>query len=140
MNKLDQLDHKLSGYHRKKYIRSDEDEYQDAELKSLDLNLESLEIDRLERNFLGWLTIAGIFIIGAGVIKDLVDYGKWYSLTFLVIVIIILTVTFSDYIEERERLIDEGIMVPSRLNWLAAVTVISIVALILLATNYWIRN
>ena len=106
MSKLDHLDDKLSGYHQKnKHSRKS------AEAQT--------EIDRLETNFLGWLTIAGIFIIGAGVIKDLVDYGKYYSLTFLIIVIIILTVTFNDYLSERERLNREGIIVPYRLNWLA---------------------
>ncbi len=75
MSKLSNLDENNTEHHYNKSPENQQGEsmFLKSQYKSLALDRLQTEIDRLETNFLGWLTIAGIFIIGAGVIKDLVE-------------------------------------------------------------------
>ncbi len=86
--------------------------------------MDQTEIDRLESNFLAWITVASIFLAAAIIIKGRFGiYNIYYSASFLTIVVILLLITSSDYISERNKLRERGLDVFIRLDYLFLIIV-----------------
>ena len=82
-------------------------------------SLNELEmVDRLERNFLAWITMASIFLAAAIIIKGFERYSVYYSIVFFIIVILLLIITNADYLTEKRKLEELGINVFPRLDYL----------------------
>ncbi len=93
------------------------------------------EIDRLERNFLAWITVASIFLAAAIIIKNFLNSGSYYSIVFFIIVILLLTITNADYLQERKSLAQKGIKVFPRLDYLFLIVVAVIIICVIIIYN-----
>ena len=93
------------------------------------------EIDRLERNFLAWITVASIFLAAAIIIKNFLNSSSYYSIVFFIIVILLLTITNADYLQERKSLAQKGITVFPRLDYLFLIVTVVIIICVIIIYN-----
>ncbi len=93
------------------------------------------EIDRLERNFLAWITVASIFLAAAIIIKNFLNSSSYYSIVFFIIVILLLTITNADYLQERKSLDQKGIAVFPRLDYLFLIVTAVIIICVIIIYN-----
>ncbi len=104
------------------------------------------ENDRIERAeiilgmedlFLRWIQIASIFIATAFVIIGLVGKKKkWYGITFFILSIIVLWIIGVQYGVTRNKLLEEGVKVPERLDFLFLIVAFTIVLLVIIIVDY----
>ncbi len=88
--------------------------------------------NRLESNYLAWITMSSIFLAAAFFVRGFERYNILYSLSFLIIVIMILFISSLDYLVERNKLQATGIEAFLRLDFLAIIVVVVIFVILVI--------
>ena len=94
------------------------------------------KIDRVERIYLTWITNGAIFLATAPIIRNIGKKGKLYALLFFTIALVFFLVISVDYIEERNKLRDEGVDIPLRLDLLFTIMFITIFVILIISLDY----
>lgn len=93
---------------------------------------EFIFLNRIEDTILAWITLSALFITLSIVIKGFESNSIYYSIIFLLIGIISLIMANINYLEDRKRIIQARLLVPSKLDVLFMIVIVGIVVSILI--------
>ncbi len=87
-------------------------------------------INRIEDTILAWITIATFFITLGIIIKGFERYSVYFSLTFILMGIIMLVMGNINYLGDRQLILGKNFDVPGKLDVLFIVVIIGIIVTI----------
>ena len=93
-------------------------------LPRLKVEDEFILINRIEDTILAWITVSTFFITLGIIIKGFERYSIYYSLTFILMGIIMLVVGNINYLADRQLILQNNFKVPAKLDVLFIVTII----------------
>nr|QBK91205.1 MAG: uncharacterized protein LCPAC202_01790 [Pithovirus LCPAC202] len=87
-------------------------------------------VNRIEDTILAWITIATFFITLGIIIKGFERYSVYFSLTFILMGIIMLVMGNINYLGDRQLILRNNFEVPAKLDVLFIVVIIGIIVTI----------